>query len=51
VAVAESFYTLKRINAITGGLRGEAALAAISRRFERPANPNKEIKGATDGTK
>jgi hypothetical protein len=40
-------YALKRINAIAGGLRGEAAIAAISRRFERPANPNKEIRGAS----
>ena len=39
-------YALSRINSIAGGLRGPAAISAISRRFERPANPAAEIAGA-----
>ena len=40
-------YALRRIEAVAGGLQGQAAIAAISRGFERPANPAKEIAGAS----
>ena len=39
-------YALKRIDAVAGGLHGQAAIEAISREFERPKNPSAEIAGA-----
>lgn len=39
-------YALSRINSVAHGLRGQAAVSAISQRFERPANPAAEIAGA-----
>jgi len=40
-------YALRRIEAVAGGLQGHAAIAAISRGFERPADPAQEIAGAS----
>lgn len=39
-------YALSRINSVAHGLQGAQAVAAISKRFERPANPAAEIAGA-----
>lgn len=39
-------YALDRMAHVARGLRGRAAIAAISRGFERPANPQAEIAGA-----
>lgn len=39
-------YALNRIQSVASGLRGGAAVNAIVRRFERPANPNAEVAGA-----
>lgn len=39
-------YALNRINQVAHGLRGAQAISAISRGFERPANPSAEIAGA-----
>lgn len=39
-------YALSRINSVAHGLRGAQAVAAISKRFERPADPAAEIAGA-----
>jgi hypothetical protein len=39
-------YALANIARVAGGLRGAPAIAAISTRFERPADPSHEIAGA-----
>jgi hypothetical protein len=39
-------YALRRIERVASGLHGHAAIAAISREFERPAHPVAEIAGA-----
>lgn len=39
-------FALQRIARVAAGLRGDAAIQAIVSRFERPANPRKEIAGA-----
>jgi murein DD-endopeptidase MepM/ murein hydrolase activator NlpD len=39
-------YALDAINKVGGGLKGRAAIEAIVRRFERPANPGGEIADA-----
>lgn len=39
-------YALRQIAGVAGGLKGSQAIAAISRRFERPANPAAEIADA-----
>lgn len=39
-------YAIRQMAKVAGGLRGEAAVRAIVSRFERPANPGKEIAGA-----
>jgi hypothetical protein len=39
-------YALSRIAGVAGGLKGAPAISAISTRFERPANPGREIAGA-----
>lgn len=39
-------YALSRIAQVARGLHGSQAISAISRRFERPANPAAEIAGA-----
>lgn len=39
-------YALNRISSVAGGLHGLPAISAISRRFERPANPAAEIADA-----
>jgi hypothetical protein len=36
-------YALRQMGSVAGGLRGQAAVAAIAQRFERPANPAAEI--------
>jgi hypothetical protein len=36
-------YALRQMASVAGGLHGQAAVAAIARRFERPANPGAEI--------
>jgi hypothetical protein len=39
-------YALRQMASVAGGLHGQAAVAAIARRFERPADPNAEIRTA-----
>lgn len=39
-------YALQRIGSVAGGLKGQAAVQAIVRRFERPADPDTEIRRA-----
>ena len=39
-------YALRQEARVAGGLKGAQAIAAISRRFERPANPGAEIADA-----
>jgi hypothetical protein len=39
-------YALRQMGSVAGGLQGRAAVAAISRRFERPQNPGAEISDA-----
>jgi hypothetical protein len=39
-------YALSRIASVAGGLHGAQAVANIVSRFERPANPGREIAGA-----
>jgi hypothetical protein len=39
-------YALSRIASVARGLHGAQAISAISRRFERPADPSAEIAGA-----
>lgn len=41
-------YALNRIASVAYGLRGSAAIHAIVSRFERPANPGREIAAAND---
>jgi hypothetical protein len=36
-------YALRQMASVAGGLHGQAAVAAIARRFERPADPGAEI--------
>lgn len=40
-------YALGRIASVAGGLKGAPAVSNIVSRFERPANPQREIQGAT----
>ena len=39
-------YALSKIASVAGGLKGRAAVENIVRRFERPANPDREVAGA-----
>lgn len=39
-------YALSQISKVASGLRGKAAVENIVRRFERPANPDREVAGA-----
>lgn len=39
-------YALRQMGSVAAGLQGHAAVAAISRRFERPADPGSEIADA-----
>lgn len=39
-------YALRQMSQYAGGLKGKAAVDAIVRRFERPADPNSEIRKA-----
>jgi hypothetical protein len=39
-------YALRQMASVAGGLHGQAAVAAIARRFERPADPGAEIRTA-----
>src|SRR4051812_28367269 len=39
-------YALDRIAKVAGGLKGQEAIASIVRRFERPANPDREVANA-----
>lgn len=39
-------YALDRMASVAGGLRGQQAVEAIVRRFERPAAPDREVAGA-----
>lgn len=39
-------YALRQMGSVAGGLQGRAAVAAIARRFERPADPAHEIQVA-----
>lgn len=41
-------YAIQRIAQVAGGLKGAPAVRAIVTRFERPANPQREIAGALD---
>lgn len=40
-------YALSRIVGVAGGLKGQSAINNIVSRFERPANPQREIQGAS----
>jgi hypothetical protein len=39
-------YALQQISKVAGGLKGEAAIEAIVRNFERPLDPDNEVAGA-----
>lgn len=39
-------YALRKMASVAKGLRGQAAIDAIVRRFERPADPDSEVAGA-----
>lgn len=40
-------FALSKINAVAAGLKGQSAIDNIVTRFERPANPQREIQGAS----